>query len=57
MTRLRTIPYWKIYLDDPSWIRFRDDPRYRDLIERMNFPPLPPGHPATIIERERALQN
>ncbi len=44
ITRLRTMPYWKIYLDDSSWIRFRNDPRYRDLIARVGFPPLPPEH-------------
>ncbi|MCH7910943.1 MAG: hypothetical protein IIB38_15180 [Candidatus Hydrogenedentes bacterium] len=51
ITRLRTIPYWKIYIDTPSWIRFRNDPRYRDLIERVGFPPLPPEHPGYAEEQ------
>ena len=42
---LRTIPYWKIYIDDPDWIAFRNDPRYWDLIDHMGFPPLPDTHP------------
>ena len=42
---VRTIPYWEIYRDRPEWIAFRTDPRYFDLIERMNYPPLPPEHP------------
>ena len=44
ITRLRTMPYWKIYLEDPSWIQFRNDARYRDLIARVGFPRLPPEH-------------
>ena len=45
MLELRTMPYSKIYLDLPNWIRFRKDPRYWDLIERINFPPFPTEHP------------
>lgn len=45
MVELRVSPYWKIYVDKPNWIRFRNDPRYLDLIRRMNFLPLPSSHP------------
>jgi len=44
ITRLRTMPYWEIYLEEPSWIQFRNDARYRDLIARVGFPRLPPEH-------------
>jgi len=51
ITRLRTMPYWKIYLEDPRWIQFRNDARYRDLIARVRFPALPPEHPGYADEQ------
>ena len=51
ITRLRTMPYRKIYLEDPSWIQFRNDARYRDLIARVGFPRLPPEHPGYADEQ------
>ena len=58
---IRTEPYRKIYIDNDNWIRFRNDPRYRDLIKLMNFPPFPPEHPGyaddqTWLARKAAVE-
>lgn len=48
---LRTIPYWKMYIDDPNWIAFRNDPRFWELIDLIDFPPLPKEHPGFADEQ------
>ncbi len=53
MTWIRSAPYRKSNLTAPSWTRLREDPRYWDLIKRMNFPPFPPEHPGYAEDRQR----
>lgn len=35
----------------PAWEQFRKDPRYWDLMRRMNFPPFPSEHPGYTEEQ------
>jgi TolB-like protein/class 3 adenylate cyclase/Flp pilus assembly protein TadD len=35
----------------PEWTQLRKDPRYWDLMRRMNFPPFPPEHPGYADEQ------
>jgi hypothetical protein len=42
-----TYPNWT----GPKWMRLRQDPRYWDLMRRMNFPPFPPEHPGYAEEQ------
>lgn len=36
-------PYLIMITGGPSWDSVRDDPRFQDLLRRMNFPPRPTG--------------
>jgi len=51
MVWLRVGPYVGIAATFPNWKRFRQDPRYWDLMRRMNFPPFPPEHPGFADEQ------
>jgi len=50
MTWLRIRPYTQGAVS-PDWAQLRKDPRYWDLMRRMNFPPLPPEHPGYADEQ------
>jgi hypothetical protein len=51
MVWLRVGPYTGSAATSPRWKRFRQDPRYWDLMRRMNFPPFPPQHPGYADEQ------
>lgn len=48
---IRTLPYWGPFADAPNLALFRNDTRYRELLDRMKFPPLPPDHPGYADEQ------
>ena len=48
---MRNWPYDDRFITDSHVIRFRNDPRYRRLIDRIKLPPLPPDHPGYAEEQ------
>ncbi len=47
----RVMPYRKDIANNPNMIRFRTDPRFHEIIDRMKYPPLPPEHPGYADEQ------
>ncbi len=47
----RTVAYHKSALRSPSFIKFRTDPRFWQLMDRAKLPPLPPDHPGYAEEQ------
>ena len=48
----RLFPFLPSHLEDPNWIAFRTDSRFRALAEEANLPPVPPEHPGYAEEQE-----
>lgn len=44
-------PFQGAQLDDPDWVAFRQDDRYWEMLEGLNFPPLPAYHHAYAEEQ------
>jgi hypothetical protein len=51
VNQYRVQPYEPRLIDHPNMVRFRNDPRYHEMVARMNFPPLPPEHPGYAEEQ------
>jgi len=51
MMWLRVLPYLPFNAKSREWAQFRKDPRYWDLMRRMNWPPFPPKHPGYADEQ------
>jgi hypothetical protein len=47
----RTGPYRASVINHPNFIKFRTNHRYRELMDQLNFPPLPPEHPGYADEQ------
>jgi TolB-like protein/class 3 adenylate cyclase/Tfp pilus assembly protein PilF len=51
MLWLRVWPYLPLNAASPGWTQLRSDPRYWDLMRRMDFPPFPSQHPGYADEQ------
>ncbi len=47
----RVLPYRVDHLNNPNMIRFRNDARFHEIMDRMKYPPLPPDHPGYAEEQ------